>query len=187
MAKKIEIIGVKPKRIDIVDQPKRRVERNEVAAALGANPAGRQPAGDLDLIGLAELGTQLVARLRSSGGRPALSDATEICRVPLSPNDVRSLEKITDQIGQTTGTKPSPGQVASMIVREYCRLRSADDIAGHDPAEHDSNVGRHSIAELKPRIADIVRESSELEQKANALANAVKAIKADLDGQMGKI
>src|SRR5438094_224474 len=100
MAKKIEIVGAKPKKIEIVDQPKRRIEPAELAVALGANLAGGQTAGNLDLIALAELGTQLLNRLRSSGGRPALTDATEICRVPLSAEDLKALEKITDQIAQ---------------------------------------------------------------------------------------
>jgi hypothetical protein len=125
MAKKIEIVGAKPKKVEIVDQPKRRIEPSELAAALGANPAGGQTAGNLDLISLAEIGTQLLGRLRSSGGRPALTDATELCRVPLSAEDLKALEKITDQIAQASGTKPSPGQVASIIVREYLIAGSA--------------------------------------------------------------
>jgi hypothetical protein len=118
MAKKIEIVGAKPKRIEIADQPKRRFDPAELAAALGANTAG-QTTSSPDIISLAELGTQLLNRLRSSGGRPALADATEICRVPLSAEDFKSLEVITEQIAQASGAKPSPGQVASVIVREY--------------------------------------------------------------------
>jgi len=57
MAKKIEFVGAKPKKIEIVDLPKRRIEPAELAAALGANPTGGQSAGNLDLIALAELGT----------------------------------------------------------------------------------------------------------------------------------
>jgi hypothetical protein len=126
MAKKIEIIGVKPKTVEVLDQPKRRIEPFELAAALGANPAGQKSAEKLDLISLAELGTQLLDRLRSSGGRPALADATEVCRVPLSSQDIEILETITDRIAQTTGTKPSPGQVASAIVRRYLTTKSTE-------------------------------------------------------------
>jgi hypothetical protein len=150
MAKKIEIVGAKPKKIEIIDQPKRHIEPAELAAALGANPAGEQTAGNLDLIGLAEIGTQLLARLRSTGGRPALADATEICRVPLSAEDLKALEQITDQIAQTTGTRPSPGQVASIIVREYltsgaARVQNSPSLTAsmgaapcrnHDQGEH---------------------------------------------------
>ena len=116
------------KKIEITDKAKRRIEPAELAAALGANATGEQSAGNLDLIGLAELGTQLLSRLRFSGGRPALADATEICRVPMSRDDLEALEKITDQIAIATGTKPSPGQVASVLVRQC--LNSASENPG---------------------------------------------------------
>jgi hypothetical protein len=68
----------------------------------------------------------LLRRLRSSGGRPALADATEFCRVPLSSEDVKGLEKITAQLEESTGSKASAGQVASIIVRDYLTRGSPD-------------------------------------------------------------
>ncbi|MCI0640803.1 MAG: hypothetical protein L0Y72_02440 [Gemmataceae bacterium] len=136
MAKKINIIGAKPKRIQIVNQPKPRLDPAEIAEGLGATPCGDRTPQNLDLISLAELGTQVLTRLRSSGGRPALTDATEICRVPLSAEDLKSLEELTGKIGQSTATKPSPGQVASIIVREF--LTSAP-VEAH-PITVESNV-----------------------------------------------
>src|SRR5438552_16578840 len=121
MAKKVNITGAKPKRIRIVDKPQRRIEPAELAAALGAEACAERIGANLDPISLAELGTQLLRRLRSSGGRPALCDATEFCRVPLSAEDMKALEKISAQIEQKTGAKPSPGQIASIIVRDYLR------------------------------------------------------------------
>src|SRR5437762_1419830 len=103
MDKKINIIGAKPKRIQIVNQPKRRLEPAEIAEGLGASPCGERIPENLDLIGLAELGTQLLTRLRSSGGRPALADATEICRVPLGAEDIKTLEAIVAQIEDSSG------------------------------------------------------------------------------------
>src|SRR5439155_16061965 len=88
MAKKINIIGAQPKRVRVADEPQRRIEPAELAAALGAEPGGERIAANLDPISLAEVGSELLRRLRSSGGRPALVDATEFCRVPLSPQDV---------------------------------------------------------------------------------------------------
>jgi hypothetical protein len=132
MAKRIEVVGAKPKKIEISDKAKRRIEPTELATALGANSVGEELAGNLDLIGLAEVGTQLLSRLRSSGGRPALSDATETCRVPLSVHDLKALENLSDQIAQATGTKPSPGQLASVLLRQCLR-----DVA----------VGRRSLLE----------------------------------------
>jgi hypothetical protein len=117
MAKKINIVGAKPRKIEVVDQPKRRIDPADLAAALGAGPSGQQTPGNLDAIALAELGTQLLHRLRSSGGRPALADATINCRVPLSAEDVQTLENMVAHIGASTGAKPSVGQLASVIVR----------------------------------------------------------------------
>jgi hypothetical protein len=119
MAKKITIIGAKPKRIQIMNQPKPRLDPAEVAEGLGATPCGERIPRNLDLIGLAELGTQLLARLRSSGGRPALTDATEICRVPLSAEDIKTLEGMVAQIEGSSGAKPSVGQLVSVIVRTH--------------------------------------------------------------------
>lgn len=125
MAKKINIVGSQPKRVRIVDEPSRRIDPAEVAAALGAESRGERIGANLDAISVAELGTELLRRLRSSGGRPALADATEFCRVPLSADDLQALEKITSHIEQATGAKPSPGQVASIIVRDYLKTEAA--------------------------------------------------------------
>src|SRR5438128_12692668 len=76
MAKKVNVIGTQPKRVRVADQPSRRIEPAELAAALGAEPCGERIGANLDPISLAELGTALLRRLRSSGGRPALADAT---------------------------------------------------------------------------------------------------------------
>ena len=36
MAKRVNVVGAKPKRIRVVDKPQRRIEPADVAAALGA-------------------------------------------------------------------------------------------------------------------------------------------------------
>ena len=119
MAKKIIDTAKTARRIEVTDRPARRIEPEAFAAALGAEPVGQAHAANLDPLSLAALGSELVKRLRSSGGRPALTDATEVCRVPLSAEDLKSLEALTEQIAEASGAKPSPGQVASIIVREY--------------------------------------------------------------------
>src|SRR5437867_4498571 len=125
MAKKINIIGAKPKSIQIVNEPKPRLDPAELAEGLGAAPSGGRIPGNLDLIDLAELGTRLLARLRSSGGRPALTDATEICRVPLSADDIKTLEEMVAQIEGSSGAKPSVGQLVSVIVRNHLEALKA--------------------------------------------------------------
>lgn len=39
MTKKIEVVGVAPKKIEIADEPRWRIEPADLASALGANPA----------------------------------------------------------------------------------------------------------------------------------------------------
>lgn len=126
MSKKIDITGNPARRIDVSGKPQRRIEPVEFAAALGAESVAETHAPNLDPLSLAALGTELIRRLRSTGGRPALADATEFCRVPLSAADVAALERITTNIEHTTGTKPSPGQVISVIVRNYLTAESDD-------------------------------------------------------------
>jgi hypothetical protein len=119
MTKKIEIVGTQPRKIVILDRPKKRMDPEQFAAALGSTRMGVQAKANLDAIALAELGTQLSSRLRSSGGRPALEDAAVNCRVPLSAEDEKILEGMVAQIGQSTGAKPSVGQLVSVIVHQY--------------------------------------------------------------------
>jgi hypothetical protein len=49
----------------------------------------------------------------------ALADATEICRVPLSAEDVKTLEGMVLQLETSSGAKPSVGQLVSVIVRAH--------------------------------------------------------------------
>lgn len=133
MAKKIEIAGTRLAKVKIVDQAKRRINPEELAAALGAKSDARQSAQHLDLLSLAELGTQLLARLRSSGGRPALTDASEICRVPLSAADLKVLEGMVAQIAASGDKKPSVGQLISLIVSNHLSGLNAKAASGRIP------------------------------------------------------
>lgn len=183
MAKKVNLVGTPPKRVRVVDEPRRRIEPADLAAALGAEPCGERIGANLDPISLAEIGTELLRRLRSSGGRPALSDATDYCRVPLSAEDVKALEKITGQIEQKTGTKPSPGQVVSVIVRDYLRTGSAKTQEPGVMGTIQDKVNEHidSIAVWVPRLAEIVSKASTVQKTASAIETAAKEIKEDID------
>ena len=120
MAKKVIDTGKTARRIEATDRPARRIEPAEFAAALGAEPVGEPHSPNLDPLSLAALGSELIKRLRSSGGLPALADATEICRVPLSAEDVKTLERMVAQL-EPRGARPSVGQLVSVIVRAHLR------------------------------------------------------------------
>ncbi len=172
MAKRIEITGAKPKKIEIADTPKRRLDAAELAAALGASPAGLETAGHLDLIGLGELGTQLLARLRSTGGRPALTDATEMCRVPLSTDDVKTLEGIVAQIEDSSGARPSVGQLVSVIVRAHLEsLRAAANPTNTAPpsTEPESTAAARLHKMIDEHLTPLREKMNRLETELHAL------------------
>ncbi len=144
MAKKIDLVGAKPKKVEVADQPKRRIDPAGLGAALGATPSGPPALGDLDPLVLAELRTQLLNRLRSSGGRPALADATIHCRVPFSAEDMQTLEGMVSHIGASTGAKPSVGQPVSVIVRLH--LNALKNVP--EPAAAAGVPGQHKEGEI---------------------------------------
>jgi hypothetical protein len=174
MAKKINIIGAKPKRIQIVNQPKLRLDPAEIAEGLGAAPCSERIPGNLDLIGLAELGTQLLARLRSSGGRPALNDATEVCRVPLSTEDLKTLEAMVAQIEGSSGAKASVGQLVSVIVRTHLdALKALPDpaTAGAAPAgEVEQPISKSILQQM------IDEQLTPLREKVDRLESELHAV-----------
>jgi hypothetical protein len=174
MAKKIDIVGAKPKKIEIVDKPKRRISPEEFAGALGATSLGPQISGDLDPIALAELGMQLLNRLRSSGGRPALADATEVCRVPLTVEDAKTLETMVAQIGDSTGAKPSVGQLVSVIVRTHLdAIRALPDSATTSEAPKRAVDEPISIAILQKMLDE---QLTPLRNKVNQLEHALHTV-----------
>ena len=119
MAKKNNIVGNALERIEITGQALPRIESAEFAAALGAEACGELRTKHLDLISLGGLGNELIKRLRSTGGRPALEGATERCKVPLTPDDVAKLEQIIALMEAETGKRPALGQIASVILSTY--------------------------------------------------------------------
>jgi hypothetical protein len=174
MAKKIEIVGANPRKIEVVDRPKRRIEPAELAAALGAKPAEGQAPGNADLIGLAELGTQLLDRLRSSGGRPALADATINCRVPLSADDMKALEALVAQVGEATGAKPSVGQLVSVLVRQHLNaLKNAPPSAATaeaSPQEREREISRSLLRQLiEEQLSPLREQVKRLESELHAV------------------
>ena len=176
MAKKIIDTGKTARRVEATDRAARRIEPEAFAAALGAEPVAEAHVPNLDPLSLAAVGSELLKRLRSTGGRPALIDATEMCRVPLSPTDVTALEKLTRQIEQQTGAKPSVGQFVSVIVHHYLT-------ASQQP--HTTAIPKglppDAITSLLPALAEIVRNAEAVQESAHAIESAVKAIKEEDD------
>jgi hypothetical protein len=120
MAKKINIVGKKLERIEVKGAALPRIEPTELAAALDAESCGEIHA-NLNILALGELGNELLKRLRSTGGRPALEGTTERCKVPLSPEDIAKLEQIIAIMEAETGKRPALGQIASVILSAHLK------------------------------------------------------------------
>ncbi len=125
-----------------------RIEPAEFAAAIGAKPGSEISGGTLDPIALSHIGNELIKRLRSTGGRPALEDATQKCKLPLSASDVAALEQIVDSIEKTTGSRPSIGQIASVLIRFCLNNSRTTPIANH------GNPGRGGSEMISQPTAD---------------------------------
>jgi hypothetical protein len=174
MPQKVKVIGKPMERLLDTGKPMRRVSQEEFAAALGAEPIRVPIEHGLDLIGLGTLGTELIRRLRSTGGRPALAEATERCKVSLSPADISDLESIIGVIEQQTGTKPALGQVAGVIIHLY--LEAVKKAGGQNgmpssPGKDDPNRLPH--AALKELVEETVRPiRAELKRLGKTLGKA---------------
>ena len=72
-------------------------------------------------ISLHALRRELVGRVRSTGGRPALEGATKIQKIPLKPEDWSRLEELADQLSRQ-GVSATAGQVASVLVHNQLEL-----------------------------------------------------------------
>jgi hypothetical protein len=173
MAKKIIDTGKTARRIEATDRPARRIESEEFAAALGAEPVGEAHASNLDPLSLAALGSELIKRLRSSGGRPALADATEICRVPLSAEDVKTLEGMVAQL-ESSGAKPSVGQLVSVIVRAHLQsLQAVANSARGAPAKQTAPDESFAKAALQQIVEEQIRSLREQVRRLEAKVHAV--------------
>jgi hypothetical protein len=177
MTKRIAVTGKPARRIEVTGKSQRRIEPAKFAASLGAEPIGEAHDMSLDPVALAAMGGAVIKRLRSTGGRPTLADATEICRVPLSADDLESLKKVTDAIEQSTGKKPSVGQVVGIIVREYL-TRPSPKRSGRE-RENKPNASPQSNA-WAPQLGKIASKIKSVQQTTGAIEVAIKQLTKDM-------
>ncbi len=100
-----------------------RLDVPKIAEALGAEPSDV----GFDFFGgplcLKQVQDELRQRLKSTGGRPALSDASRRTKIPLNENQWGQLEEIATEVA-SPGFSPSAGQIASVLIS--LSLRSLD-------------------------------------------------------------
>jgi hypothetical protein len=124
MAKKLKISSPSSPRIRHSGATYRVVRSDEVQEALRAETfAYKQDVGAAP-ISLSVLREDILTRVRSTGGRPALEGATRIQKIPLAPEDWTRLEEIAAHLSRE-GSSATAGQVASLILHRQLEYLSA--------------------------------------------------------------
>ena len=127
----------------------------------------------LDLPGLRR---GLNRRLRSSGGRPSLEGASRRQPIPMTQDDWRTLQGLSQRLSAAE-QKVSPGQVASQLLHQTLKgLRDVQDTvarkhaAGQDPQE------APTLGMIEVPLEVLV----DLSSLADALATSSEQLAADL-------
>jgi hypothetical protein len=130
MADRITVRGAEAERIHDTGQALPRIEGDEFAAALGAEPCGDALPRAPSLLSLADLGNEVLKQLRPGTTASALADATQRCAAPLSREDVAALADIVAAIERATGARPALGQIARVVGRmhvEALRIAASEE------------------------------------------------------------
>jgi hypothetical protein len=115
MAKRIVATDTGQKRIRDIGPGARRVDPAVVAKALGAEETGVTLGREGSPMSSFQVRSELVNRLRSSGGRPALEGATRRVKIPVTESQWQELEELAASFTDL-GFVPSAGQVASVLI-----------------------------------------------------------------------
>jgi hypothetical protein len=115
MAKKIVATDSGQRRISDIGSGARRVAPAIVAEALGAEEMGIAPGREGSPVSSFQVRSELIHRLRSSGGRPALEGATRRVKIPVTESQWQELEELAASFTDL-GFVPSAGQVASVLI-----------------------------------------------------------------------
>jgi len=114
-----------------------RLDPTQIQEALGAEDSTKELSAALAPIPLFALREELVSRLQSSGGRPALAGTTRRAKIPLSAHDWEKLEELAAAIA-SPGFAPSAGQVASVLLSFSLHTVAAQVASGEaSPLAHE--------------------------------------------------
>jgi hypothetical protein len=115
MRQKIIATDTGQKRIRDATPGAKRVDPGVVAETLGAEATGPELKSTGSPVSLFQLRSELLDRLRSSGGRPALEGATRRVKIPVTEEQWHELENLAASLTDL-GFVPSAGQVASVLI-----------------------------------------------------------------------
>ncbi|MDQ2733298.1 MAG: hypothetical protein M3Y56_16740 [Armatimonadota bacterium] len=119
------------------------IEPGEVEVALGGESSIQLHEDTLAPITLFAVREELMKRLHSSGGRPALTGTDRRAKIPLGDKEWLTLEELAAAISSPSFA-PSAGQVASVLL-SLCVQRVAPQI---------SRSANHSLSPLAQELAD---------------------------------
>ncbi|MGH7171004.1 MAG: hypothetical protein ACRELG_12060 [Gemmataceae bacterium] len=92
-----------------------RIDPARIPEALGAEDSAEALTEALAPVTLLALREELLRRLQSSGGRPALAGTTRRAKIPLRDEEWEKLEELATAMA-SPGFAPSAGQVASVLL-----------------------------------------------------------------------
>jgi len=94
-----------------------RVDRDEVAEALGAESASRRVGRRGSVAARFALQQELANRLRSTGGRRRIAGTTRRQKIPIGESDWTVLQYLARRL-RSEDRRPTPGQVASLLLHQ---------------------------------------------------------------------
>jgi len=144
MAKKIVATDSPSRRIRDVGSASPRIDPGVVAGALGAEDTGIRLGRAGSPVSSFQIRAELLERLRSSGGRPALDGATRRVKIPVTESQWKELEDLAASFTDL-GFIPSAGQVASVLLSLSLPLAKSEphrikrELRVRDPAATESD------------------------------------------------
>lgn len=92
------------------------LDTKDLAKALGASEVVVTRRAPRDIRSMAELRSEILGRLKSRGGRPALQGATQRQKIPLRPAEWKKLARLARRFSREAGRKIEPAQVAGQLL-----------------------------------------------------------------------
>jgi hypothetical protein len=123
MSRRIILTDKTKPRLMLTDEPKRRVNVADLAAALGASEVVPAPSAGGSPVSWFAVREEVARRLRSTGGRPGLPDA-EPRKVTLTEAEWDMVKQLTETMAEP-GFRPSAGQVAGVLLGQAIRSAHA--------------------------------------------------------------
>lgn len=88
----------------------------DLQKALGASEVVVTRRAPRDIRSMAELTSEILERLKSRGGRPALHGATQRQKIPLRPTEWKKLTRLARRLSREAGRAITPAQIAGQLL-----------------------------------------------------------------------